>query len=499
MKLRILAWCLCICLLLTGCDLTDTLTENPLTDQPEEVETSLTDLTLLYYPDNTLHPLLDTSLANQKVNSIVYLPSVTFDGSLSPLYGCATEVVQKGNSISITPNTERRFSDGSALTAKDIADSFQFVLDHSQSPYYRQLSCVTDVRALNGRVVIDLKHNTPHALYCMDIPIVKVSGSESKPVYLGCGDYRFSTHNNVPVLSANPHTTAPTLSPIYLLTPDSSEALGSMFNSGVLSVLHSDLIEEGTFTASRRHKTASYLTNTMIFVGVNSERDHLSSAVRRALSALLPREDIVQSVLMGLGQSAALPFSPALSGVPAAPKSVSKDRLLELFSAAGMVAKNGELTLPDGSKPTYKVLVCKDSKEHLAVAEKLRSAALSLGIIIEIESVSEDSFSYRLEQGSFDLYVARYTLNKTMDATELFLGEEGVNYCGEPSTALQNAYNDYLEGGPLADYIAVLERECPILPVAFLKTAIYYTEGVTPTGNLSLSRPFGALENWKVS
>ena len=498
MKKRIILLLMILCLLLTGCELTDTLTEDLLTSEPaQEKITTLSSLSLVYYPGTGAHPLMDTALTNQKVNTAVYLPPVSFDERLEPTYGCATEVVQSGSSISITPDTTCKFSDGSALTAEIIAQSFRFALEHTDSPYHRRLENVQSIDVSGGKVVLTLQNSDPGTLYCMDIPVVKTGGTDQSPEYYGCGAYKFGTYNDVPVLVANTQAAeAPATAPVYLLTPDSAEALGAMFNSGVLSALPADLIAEGTFSASREYKTASHLTNTMIFVGVNNEK--VSAAARRALSALIPREDIVQNVLMGLGQSAELPFYPGWAQLPAAGAQASKDRLIELFTGAGLHAQNGELLTAQGEQPHYDLLVCKDNKAHVAVAAKLRTAALALGLAITVEEVDQSTFDYRLQYGNYELYIARYTLNQNLSCSELFIGEESPNFCGTPSAALANAYQEYLSGGKIADYIATLQQECPILPVAFLKNALYYTNGGSPTGGISQSRPLGNLAQWTI-
>ena len=490
---------LILCLLLTGCELTENLTEELLPGNEKEEEiTSLQSISLLYYPDKTLHPLLDTSLANQQIYRSVYLPAVTFDERPDPVYGVASEVVQVGNSISITPAADRKFSDGSDVTAAAIAACFRFVLEHEESPYYRSLQNIIDISSDSGRVVLTLSNKDPGAIYCMDIPICKQGGTEDKPIYFGAGSYKFGQHNNVPALVANPYAAqAPAVSPVYLLTPDSDEALGSMFNSGVLSALPTNLIAQGTLSVSRQYKTVSYLTPTMVYIGVNNEK--VPVAARRAFSALIPRQQIIDNVLMGLGQSATLPLYPGWSVVPDPGADASKQRLVELFTAADLQAKNGELLTAEGEKPKYELLVSKENKEHLAIGEKIRSAALNLGIELTLVEVDEGTFKSRLSDGAYEMYIARYTLNQNHSCGELYIGEEAPNYCGEPSTALLTAHENYMDGGAVTDYIATLQQECPILPIAFIKRAIYHTEGVLPAGGLSYSRPLGALEKWSIS
>ena len=489
---------LILCVSFCACELTDTYPVSEVgggATQEQEKQTSLEQISLIYFDDKGLHPLLETSHANRQVNQSIYQPAFTFDESLGIQYGCATSVSINGKSITITPDTSRRFSDNSALTPNLMADSFQFVIDHPESPYYRQLANIESVSVQSGMVKLHLKQEDPAALYCLDIPIVK----QDKDNYYGCGDYMLSKFQNVPALVANPHSpTPPVLAPITLLDPATESAMASMFNSGVLDALSSDMMASGTLSISREYKKASYLTNTMLFIGINAQKSDLNTQMRQALSALMPRQDIVESVLMGDGIATTHPFYPKWNVLPQENvNTLDKTKLLEAFEKAGLKAKNGELFTAEGEKPSFELLISENNKTHAAAAEKLRSAAAALGLEITPVTVSQETFIRRLQNGNFDLYIARYTLNSDMNPTPLFTAESEYNYGAFDLPELSTAWDGWKKGEKtMEEYLSLFDKYCPILPIAFVKNTLYYTDGITTAGHISASSPLGNLSRW---
>lgn len=483
-----------LCVSLCACEITDTYPDSSVgATQPEEKITELEQISLVYFDDKGTHPLLETSQTNRQVGQSIYQPLLTFDEKLDIKYGCALAVSVSNTTVTITPDTTRHFSDGSVLTPHLIAQSIEFILEHPESPYYRQLSSVESADVQSGLVILKLKEKDPGILYCLNVPIVK----ESEGKYYGCGDYMLSKFQNAPALLANPHTpTKPKLAPIPLLDPASESTMATMFNSGVLDVLTSDMMASGTLSISREYKSVSYLTNTMLYVGINAEQD---TPMRQALGKMIPREDIVKSVLMGGGVATARPFYPKWSALPTETLATpEKAELLEAFKKAGFSVKNGELITAEGENPSLDLLVCENDKTHTAAAEKIKSAAAALGLEINLNVVDEQTFLNRLENGYFDLYIARFVLNPNMDPSELYAEQSDYNYGNMKLPKLEKSWAKYRNGqDSLEQYLNRFEKDAPLLPIAFIKSSVYYTEGISLAGSISHFSPLGQLGAWK--
>lgn len=489
-------------MLLSGCDVTEPQSSGGLDTAPkEETVTTLEDISLLYYPDADPNPLTSTNLTNQKLYRAIYLPLLIFDEKMGVRYGCAASHSISGKTIEFKLDTDRTFSDGTKLSGQIVKACFDSVLANPESPYYAQLSNVQSVSGDSGSVRITLKENDPDALYCMDIPIVKTAGSSDAPAYYGCGDYMFGRVNGSRALVANDkNKSTPLIATIYLLEPRADSDLTSMFNSGVLDVLPTDLLSNHVFSASRNYNIKSYLTNHMIYLGANGAGSLKSSKVRAAFSKLLPREDIVKSILMQQGKATARPFYPNRSDLPGETLTNEDSQIFKAFTDAGFKEKSGNLTHADGSQITLKLLVCSENKTHIAIAEKIKSTAFRYGIQITLESVDEKAFLSRLQAGEFDVYLAGYTLPKNMDPTPLFAADGNDNYGKISVSALDSSFASYKNGKTdLTDFLAVFEKEMPILPIAFTANTIYLTEGVKTDSSVSFSAPLGDPAAWSLS
>ena len=502
MKQKLICLLLTAALLLGGCDFTAPEQSNPLgnTAAPEKKVTTLNDIGLLYYPDADPNPLSSTNLTNQKFYASVYLPLITFDEEMNVQYGCALTHSVSGKTIRFSLDTARRFSDGTKLNGQIVKRCFDEVMANTASPYYKQLSVIQSVTATDSQLTITLKEENPGALYAMDIPIVLVGGTKEAPQYLGCGDYKIGVKNSRAALLPNTvNATAEELHTVLLYEPHAGNEITNMFNSGVLDVLPTDLLSASTFSASRDYNIKSYLTDTMIFMGVHANGSLADAAMRRAFSMLIPREEIVKSILMQRARATARPIYPKLAGMQTETLTYEDDNIVKAFTDAGMKAKNNVITTADGKTLTLRLMVSNQNQTLTAVAEKIQSAAWKFGIVVEIESISPDDHFSRLGKGNFDLYLARYTLPADLDSAALFVTQGVENYGKLSIPALDQAYQKYRAGGSLSEYCAVLEREMPVLPIAFLENTLYLTQGITPDETISFSAPLGKLSAWKIS
>lgn len=487
--------CILLCLTVLFCAGCDDVAQNNsgigIDSQPEEqTPTTLEHITLAYHINPNEHPLLCSEPLNQKLNTVIFLPAVTFDEKLTVIPGAARDCKTDGNTVWLTADTGRKFSDGTPLTAKHIADSLRFALDNESSPYHRRLQNVTDISVAGDTVTVTFSSAGIGAVYCLDVPVVL----EKSGAFYGCGDYKIGRKDGMNALLKNPHAASvPKMDCIYLCDPTSDDDLADMFNSGVLDVLPTELLEE--FSAGRDYESISFLSREMLYVGINTEYGDMKQAAwRSAVGTLLPREDIVKTVLMENGVATALPFYPAWAKVPSAKGS---DDVTGAFTAAGCTVHNGIISRPNGEKITFDLLVSENNKTFVAIAEKLQARADTFGITVKVIPLSENELSYQLRRGDFELFLGSVTLAETMNLSDLIFADGTLNYGKARFEDLEKSYTAFLSGETDAAAFSKLFTETtPFLPIAFLKDTVYYTEGIAVDKSVSLSRPYGALTAW---
>lgn len=498
MKKRLIC-ILCLAVLaLAGCDIAAPAPDAGVgmnNEAEQNIPTTLTDITLAYHVRAKQNPLIESDALNQKLNTVLFLPAVTFDDKMQPIYGAASDCSVSGQTVTVKVNGNRKFTDGTAVTGAAVAACFQTVLDTPTSPYFRQLENIESVSASGNTVMLKLKTPDPGALFCLDIPIVKESGDK----FVGCGDYMLSRRNGMDALIPSPYAlTKPLSECIYIKDPENAEDLAVMFNGGVLDVLSTDLLTGGAFAAARNYDSMSVPERNMLYLGIAPTGRLQEAKFRAAVSTLIPREDIVKSVLMEYGTATTQPFYPSWNVVPHSQTAYTNEQIQAAFSAAGAKITNGEIRAEDGSEITLHLLACADNKTAVAIAEKCKSVAAMHSIKIVVETCETAEFTRRLKGRDFDMFVASYAVNHDLDPTPLYGPESEYNYGGMHSEVLDALYEQYRSGAvSVADYCKSFAAEMPIIPIAYTKTAVMYTKGIHTDGGASMSRPYADLGKWE--
>ena len=164
MKKRIFAALLALCLTaLTGCDwstadpedIFGTLTDYYNVEQKKQ-DVKLTSFALPYLKGETADPITCPDGAMQTLGALLYEGLFALDGSFAPQPALAESYTYDAAryTYTITLRSGVTFSDGSAVTAQDVANSLRRA--QSSARYSGRLAEVSDIRASGGAVRITL-------------------------------------------------------------------------------------------------------------------------------------------------------------------------------------------------------------------------------------------------------------------------------------------------------------------------------------------------------
>ena len=172
-------------------------TEN---DEPEPEP--LTALTLPYVSGETLDPVTATDTVQQTVGALLYEGLFALDQQFQPQPVLADSWEYDSQRLvwTIRIRADALFSDGSAVTAQDVAATLERA--RTSARYAQRLEDVTGVAARNGAVMIWLSRPLSTLPCRLDIPVVK-SGTESRAVPVGSGPYVFAQDDGGAYLTAS--------------------------------------------------------------------------------------------------------------------------------------------------------------------------------------------------------------------------------------------------------------------------------------------------------
>jgi peptide/nickel transport system substrate-binding protein len=179
----LIALALLLALCLTGCG------EAFVPSAPEETQTTpsptaapeRTAFALPYYSGATLNPITGGGRTNLVLAGLVYQGLFALDNAFEPQQAlCASQAVSEDGLTWTFTLTDAVFSDGTPLTADDVAASLE--LARTSTLYADRLSAVRTVAAgEGGTVVVTLSAPNGALPALLDIPVIRDGGEDAPP------------------------------------------------------------------------------------------------------------------------------------------------------------------------------------------------------------------------------------------------------------------------------------------------------------------------------
>ena len=484
------------------------VTEDPLGElsdfyqnENEEPEPEpLTAFTLPYIAGGTLDPVRTTDTMQQTVESLMYQGLFALDEQFRPQAVLADswtyDSAQRTWTIRI--KADAAFSDGSAVTAADVAATLERA--RTSERYAARLRDVTSVYVREDAVVVALSSSLATLPSRLDIPIIK-AGTENRTAPTGSGPYLFAKDDTGAYLTANSRwwqdSSVLPLSTIRLQHCKDQDSALYAFTSREVQLLTLDLTGSNSTGVSGAGDYAEAATPVMQFLGMNTRREALSDpALRRALSAGIDRETLVSSCLLGQGTAAQLPASPAYAGYDTALETpydtAAYNRLLN--AALGEQAE-------DETPLTLTLLVNEESSFKVSAAQEIAMYLNTARLTVTVEAVPWDTFLTRLESGDFDLYYGECRLTADWDLTALLSTEGSLNYGGWSDETTDRLLQAYRSNGADANLVALWQQlldTAPFAPICFKSVSVVTTEGVVQGLSPTETAPLSPLGGWSV-
>ena len=484
---------LCIllaCLLLTGCVFVPTETEP--TGETGETETHENNINkqthevpkgfgLAYVPEYGFNPYSCTCITNRPIFSLVYESLFVLGSGFQPEPVLCERfaVSEAGTTYLITVCQGVTFSDGSPLTARDVAASLEAA---KNSPYYgNRLFQVYTIRALDDRTLeINLHRPYENLPLLLDVPVVK-AGTENEERPMGSGPYAFSQEGLDLCLRRNRSWWQDNRAPVeydrILLCPAKDPtAVRDSFEFGNTSLVCADLNAPNAVGYRCDYELWDCPTSIMQYLGFNLNAGVFSQReLRAAVTHLVDRETLIASVYKGFGEAAYLPCAPTS---PLYDQDLAQNYTHDPKAFAEALAS---VRIPDEGAVTLLVSSADPARQELA--HRIADTMTEAGLKTEVTVVAQDVYRYRISTGQFDLYIGEVRLSSNFDLSEFFRTYGSLCYGGIRSENMERLCYDALDnsGNCFDLYRGVMENGffCPLL---FKSYAVMANRGVI--GNL---------------
>ena len=449
----------------TGDGLSATVTGQPEDDSRPEQQP----IKLVYDPEHPLNPYQATSMTNRVLLSLVYqgLFAVDRSSKVSPIL-CESYNVSADMKTYTFYVADALFSDGTALTAEDVAASLRAA---QKSVWYGgRLRHVSAISCYGEAVVVELSTALENFPILLDIPIVKASQVDAERP-LGTGPYRYDGDQLrrqagwwcQAALSVHSDT-------IALVAAQTASQIRDSFEFQGTSLVCADPSARDYVEFHNDYELWDCENGLFLYLVCNSKSSVFSNdTLRAALTYAIDRDSLAETYYRGFARSATLPCSPQsphyISSL-AAKYHYAPQAFQEALEDTGLA----------GSQ--IKLLLNADDATRTKVGKAIAGKLTELGLTVTIVEATSKNFTELLEKGDYDLYLAQTRLPRNMDISAFFGMDTSLNYGGlsDPGIyaisleALANTGNYYTL------YEMVME-DAQLCPILFQSHAIYAQRG----------------------
>lgn len=458
-------------------------------------------LTLSYSGEDTFNPYAAKTAVNLYFAGLLYEGLTSFDANLVPQPALAASITAADPLKPVAAlRTDARFSDGSVVTAADVAESFR--LAKASANYAALLANVQSAQAnKDGTVTFTLAARDRNYQACLSFPVLK-TGTASAVAPIGTGPYVFRD-GETPSLAANSHArTAPATSSIALKSLSDEAAILHGLESGMVSFYFSDLTDgEIPRTSSA---TMDVPLNYLVFLGFNAKKAGLSEPeVRQALSAAVSRKGLVEAAFAGRATPALTPF-PSFWGPAVEIKGFAESE--NIASAVAQLQKAGYNTtggtVPSGTDKvktlSLELLVSKGNSFRQAAAQTVKSQLAKAGVEVTVTELAFSEYESRLRKGQFDLYIGEVRLTAAMSLRPFFSGGD-ASWGVAANSAAAAAYAQYQAGSvTMQEFVDAFVKDAPFAPLCWRKGIAAYNRAVSGVSPHALNLYY-RVEKWAVA
>lgn len=409
-------------------------------------------------PSNLI-PILATDSASFDVAGYVYNGLVKYDKNLNLTGDLAESWDVSPDGLNITFHLRRgvRWHDGVEFTSRDVLYTYRVTIDPKTPTAYAE----------NFKQVKKVEAPDPYtfrAIYAKPFaPALESWGSAVLPAHLlegkditktplsrqpvGTGPYRFKEwvagqkvvlESNHDYFEGRPYIDRF----VYRIIPDTSTMYmelkaGGLDLMGLTPVQFARQTNNAAFTS--RFRKYRYPSSTYVYLGYNLRHPLFKDRkVRQALTSAINKEEIIEGVLLGMGQIAHGPYKPGtwaynprITDFPYDPA-----RARELLAEAGWTQRNAAGTLVKDGRPfQFTILSNQGNAERLKAAQIIQQRLRDVGIEVKIRVVEWASFiSQFIDTGKFEAVMLGWTITPDPDLFDVWhsskTGPRELNFIG---------------------------------------------------------------------
>lgn len=452
-----------------------------------------------------LRPLEPVERDMMSIYDLMYDGLMSINDDYQPEYNLAEGHTVSGNgkTWTFTLKDDLRFSDGSELTAYDVAATGQWLLNKAKSTsgdtgFYVNLKYfVESITAKDPKtVVVKAERAYYGVLFAMTFPVLPSWALEmDNPPGTGAYICESFIPGNTLQLTPNPYWAQgqPQVTSILFVMHQKASEVIEAYEYSRVDAIFTRSIASAQYKGGASTLALDYRTNQLECLLMNHSAFPLNQqAVREAIRCLIDVDKIASNIYNGMVERTDTPF---INGTWMYNENLSQYFRTDATKAMALLTDSGWLDVDDDGilerlndegeyvelAMTLRVYEEPDNDVRLETANYIADTLNSYGFKVEIKTMNFASVQTDLSNGNFHLCLASYAMDVCPDAGFLLMNYNTGNYSRYRSSDMTSLCEKLRKQQTLADYQQVLfqiqeqfAKDCPFL-------CLFYRSGTVLT------------------
>jgi len=418
-----------------------------------------------------LIPMIASDASSHEVAGQLYLSLLKYDKDLNLVGQLAQSWQISEDKLSITfklkPNLV--WSDGQPLTSDDLAFTLKLIQDkNTQSPYKSDYMKVVTAKAIDKHTfevrykeifspalatwasLAILPKHVFESVNIMDTDLSRHPKASIGPYFLK----DWQTQQSI-TMTANPKYFGGDIwigERITRIIPDPAtqflELSAGKIDMANLTPTQYTRLFDNNKRLKNEYNRYKYLGFSYTYLGFNLTRKPFDDIrVRQALAYAIDRQELVDGVLMGLGEALATPYKPGTrwvnQNIQSRPFNIQKAK--DLLAEAGWGhEKNSDYISKNGQPLSFTILTNNGNKKRADTATIIQQRLKSIGIQVNIRLVEWSAFIENfINKRDFDAVILGWSLSPDPDQFNIWhssqTGERQFNFLSYTNAKVDNA------------------------------------------------------------
>ena len=406
---------------------------------------------------NNLSPFYSTDANSQNINRMVHASLIDFNENMQFVcIACETfkeEMRGAKQVFTFKLKSDLTFTDGQKVTSEDVKKSYEYFAkdENIKSTFMGAYEAIESLNIIDASTfeLVYKSFSLENLSNLSLLKIVKLKNPKAKTYdaqdIIGCGSYSLDSVTPLEI-KISPRNSKKSPFSFKVVKDETTLALKLINKEIDVSVANMSPRKVYWLKTQKNIKIWERPSANFQFIGLNHRREMFQDIrVRKAISLLIPRDNILKYKLKNTAVLSVGMFSPAFSDIYV-PTEVDKNDVVEarkLLNAAGW-KKNAEGIMEKEGKPLEIDWKVSNNKASIEIVEVMEHFFKEEGIVVKITVQEWATYMSAFKNGNFDIVVGQWIGFTGPDMLKFVFHSENIPPKGANRTAYNNPKLDLL-------------------------------------------------------